>query len=74
MIRRASSLVCLSKRRSNLSVLAGVISAREKRSYRCDDFPNDGDQLADKLGLKGIKKSLEGIERTDRLFHGVRSW
>ena len=48
-----------SRRRSNLSVLAGVISAVEKRLYRCDDSPNDSEQLANELGIKSTAKSLE---------------
>jgi hypothetical protein len=57
-----------------LSVLAGVISDWEKRLYRCDDSPNDGEQATNELGLAGNQESLEGIEGCDKLVHGVRSF
>jgi hypothetical protein len=52
MISRASSRTSRSRRRSNLSVLAGVVSDLEKTLYRCDDSPNDGEQVACELEFK----------------------
>jgi hypothetical protein len=55
-------------------VLAGVVWCVEKTVYRCNDFPNDGEQVTEELRFEVIEKPFEGIERCDSLIHGVRSW
>ena len=62
-----------SSRLSNLSVLAGVISREEKTVYRCDDPPDDGEQVGRKFKFKPIEEAFERTARCVNLFHGVRS-
>jgi hypothetical protein len=54
-------------------VLAGVISRAEKTVYRCDDFPNDREQVLYELRLEVLKKPFETIDRCGNILHGVRS-
>jgi hypothetical protein len=74
MISRASSRTRRSNRRSNLSVLAGVISDREKRLYRCEDSPEDGDQVACEPKFQVTEELFKQTQRCGNLLHGVRSF
>ena len=58
---RAISHTNFSNRRSNLSAVAGVISLLEKTVYRCNDFPNDREQVTNELWLEVIKKPFEEL-------------
>ena len=55
-------------------LLVGVISWAEKTVYRCEDFPNDREQVLDELRLEVLQKPFEAIEGCDSILHGVRSW
>jgi hypothetical protein len=54
-------------------VLAGEISPWEKTVYRCDDSPDDGEQVRCELRLEAIEETFERTERFGKLIHGARS-
>lgn len=61
MISRAGSRTSRSKRSSNFSVLAGVISEVEKRLYRCDDFLNVGEEVSSELEFENAHWDTDAV-------------
>jgi hypothetical protein len=55
-----------------LLVLAGVIYDREKKLYRCEDSPDDGDQVACEAKFQVTEELFKCTQRCGNLFHGVR--